>query len=258
MHCPIWYLSCFSAATSRYWFEDRIGEGRFPDVLVPVLDRQKKWGEQPKWDYDQLMVKYLRETETQKRSAARDRDIAKHLTREFRGRVLSSLCATDIKAYIEMRRKDKAMNSTIHRELSLLSAAINYARREWDWEIPNPVSGRKPGQGEGRVRWITHDEAAKLLAAASTEPRSPHLPDVLRLGLNTGCRSQEMLGLESAQRAISGGGVGREGLLGSDRAVSSPGHDLVTCHCELWLTVRAKSLLNMVAMGGLEPPTSAL
>lgn len=142
------------------------------------------------------MVKYLRETEAQKRSAARDRDIAKHLTRKFRGRTLCSLCATDIKAYIEMRHKDEARDSTIHRELSLLSAAINYARREWEWEIPNPVTGRKPGQGEGRVRWITHEEAAKLIAAASAESRAPHLPDFLQLGLNTGCRSQEMLGLE--------------------------------------------------------------
>jgi integrase len=158
--------------------------------------RQKKWDEQPNWEYDELMVRYLNDTEKQKRSAARDRDIAKHLTRKFRDRVLSSLGAKDIKDYVEMRRGDKVMDSTVHLELSLLSAAINYARHEWEWEIPNPATGRKPGQGEGRVRWITHEEAARFIAAASTEPRSPHLPDFLQLGFNTGCRSQEMLGLK--------------------------------------------------------------
>jgi integrase len=95
-----------------------------------------------------------------------------------------------------MRRSEGAKDSTIHRELSLLSATINYARREWGWEIPNPVSGRKPGQGEGRVRWITQEEAVRLMAAAAAETRSRHLPDFLQLGLNTGCRSQEMLGME--------------------------------------------------------------
>lgn len=35
-------------------------------------------------------------------------------------------------------------------------------------------------------------------------------------------------------------------LFGCDRAVSAAGHVLVTRYCELLLTVRAKSLLNMV------------
>lgn len=87
--------------------------------------------------------------------------------------LLSSLGATDIKAYVEMRRGDKAMDSTIHRELPLLSAAMNYARREWEREIPNPVTGWKPGQGEGRVRWIIGEETAKLIAAASAESPRP-------------------------------------------------------------------------------------
>lgn len=158
--------------------------------------KQKKWGEQPEWTYDQMMLDYLRATQSLKRSAARDRDIARHLQRVFRDRVLSSLGAQDIRAYVELRRAEGTKNSTIHRELSLFSAAINYARREWGWEIPNPVSGRKPGQGEGRVRWITQEEAARLIAAAADTQLARHLPDFLHLALNTGCRSQEMLGLE--------------------------------------------------------------
>lgn len=160
------------------------------------IHRQEKWGEQPEWVFDQLMLDYLKATQERKRSAARDRDIAKHLTRIFRGRVLNSLGAADIRHYAEKRRSEKAKNSTIHRELSLLSAAINYARREWEWEIPNPVTGRKPGQGEGRVRWITTEEATNLISEALSGSAAEHLPDFVRLGVSTGCRSQEMLGLE--------------------------------------------------------------
>ena len=37
-------------------------------------------------------------------------------------------------------------NATIRRDLSTLSSAINYARFEWNWKIPNYVEGRKPTQ----------------------------------------------------------------------------------------------------------------
>ncbi len=78
----------------------------------------------------------------------------------------------------------------------MLSVAINYARREWEWDIPNPVRGRKLKEPEGRVRWITQDEARGLVRAAELETNAHHLPDFIRLALHTGCRKQELLGLE--------------------------------------------------------------
>ncbi len=36
-----------------------------------------------------------------------------------------------------------------------MSTAINYARREWDWDIPNPVAQRMLKEPEGRTRWIS-------------------------------------------------------------------------------------------------------
>ncbi len=87
-------------------------------------------------------------------------------------------------------------NATINRELEVLSSAINYANREWEWQLPNPVQGRKLKESEGRVRWITRAEAVALIGAAETEPKAPHLADFIRLALNTGCRSGELLGLE--------------------------------------------------------------
>ncbi len=142
------------------------------------------------------MLKYLEATEHEKRSSDRDAWIAKNLKPAFTGRVLSDLGAEDVRAYISKRRNDGTKNSTIHRELSLLSSAINHARLEWAWDIPNPVTGRKPGQGQGRIRWLMRAEANNLMTVAARNPWAPHLFDFIRLGLNTGCRSQEMLGLE--------------------------------------------------------------
>ena len=94
----------------------------------------------------------------------------------------------DVRSYIDGRRKDGAEPGTINREVGLLSAAINYARMEWDWDIPNPAQGRRLRESEGRVRWITQEEAGALIRAAESEPQAPHLADFIRLALNTGWR----------------------------------------------------------------------
>lgn len=156
--------------------------------------RAQQWDEQPERAFDELMLVYLK-AEKDKRSHRRDLDAARHLTPYFTGKNLSVLGAQDIRGYVEHRR-GKVKPATINRELCLFSTAINYARRELEWDIPNPISGRRLKQCEGRVRWITEAEAQALIHAAELEPNAPHLADFIRLALNTGCRKQELLGLE--------------------------------------------------------------
>ncbi|MGA7800037.1 MAG: site-specific integrase [Gammaproteobacteria bacterium] len=188
--------------------------------------RERHWGTEPTRTFDELMVRYLDETQDLKRSAERDVAITRQLKKHFSGKVLNELGGEDVQAYIQWRRhargkpgrekqtvgrlqsagtikpkeeetkKKPVAYATIRRELSLLSSAINYAIVRWDWNIPNPVEKRKPPQGEDRIRWLKAAEAERLIAAARREPRAPHLADFIILGLHTGCRSQEMLGLE--------------------------------------------------------------
>ncbi len=158
--------------------------------------REQRWDEPPAHTFDELMLAYLEETQDRKRSAERDRRVARHLYRFFTGRELESLAAADVHGYTAERRQAQVKDATIRRELALLSAAINYAKTWWDWNIPNPVTGRNPARSEGRVRWITRAEAGNLIQAAENEPRAPHLADFIRLALHTGCRKGELLGLE--------------------------------------------------------------
>src|SRR6185503_10176651 len=109
---------------------------------------------------------YLKATGAEKRSHERDLYSTKHLNRFFAGKVLESLRGKDIREYTDMRRDEGMSNSTINRELGLLSSAINYARREWEWEIPNPVQGRKPKEPEGRIRWAKREEIETLIREA--------------------------------------------------------------------------------------------
>jgi integrase len=142
------------------------------------------------------MLAYLKVSEREKRSAERDRFSLKQLYPFFTGRELSGLAALDVRAYIERRQEAGTGNGTINRELGLLSAAINYARKEWDWDVPNPAQGRRLREPEGRVRWLTRAEAVALVRMADSEPQAPHLGDFIRLALHTGMRRGEMLGLE--------------------------------------------------------------
>ncbi|MGF1643771.1 MAG: site-specific integrase [Thiotrichales bacterium] len=57
------------------------------------------------------------------------------------------------------------------------------------------MRGRKLKAPEARIRWIKRPEAAALIASARRADKD-YLADFLILALNTGCRKQEMLGLE--------------------------------------------------------------
>lgn len=86
--------------------------------------------------------------------------------------------------------------ATINREIGLFSAAINYARKEWDWDIPNNFAGMLQKKPEGRVRSLSSDEGQFLLQEAEKNTCSPLLVHFIRLALHTGCRKSEMLKLE--------------------------------------------------------------
>lgn len=152
------------------------------------------WGVEPERTFEQLMVRYLNETKS-KRSHSTDLQITKRLRHFFAGQSMNDLGAKRINGYIRFRKASGVSDSTIRRELGLMSSVINYAQTHWEWSIPNPVTGRRPKSSPGRVRWITMQEADRLIAAVDGDYRRQHLRDFILLGLNTGMRSQEMLGL---------------------------------------------------------------
>lgn len=157
---------------------------------------QRLWGTQPQRTFDELMLRYLKETKTIKRSAETDAWYAKALTAYFSGRVLSKLKRADIRSYIAKRRADGLKGGTINREIGLLSSAINRARVEWDWDIPNPVQGMREPEGEGRRVFLTQAQFNALVAAAEGNKRAPYLADLIAVAVMTGCRRGELLGLE--------------------------------------------------------------
>lgn len=197
---PFWWVSYTDPRGKRTRRSTGTADRKEAEALLAKwrveTHRRVHWNEQPSRTFDELMLNYLRATAGEKRAAERDRYSAKRLYPFFSGRELQKLSSADVRSYIADRKEAGASPATINKEVGLLSSAINYARREWGWEIDNPAAACKQREPEGRVRWLTKAEAAALLQAAGPDDRSSHLPAFIRLALHTGCRKGELLKLE--------------------------------------------------------------
>lgn len=87
--------------------------------------------------------------------------------------------------------------STVNRYLAALSAAFSYARKELHWIEKNPCEGiTKPTENKGRVRFLSDEERAKLLASCK---HNPDLYLAVVLSLTTGARQAEIMGMRYGQ-----------------------------------------------------------
>jgi len=212
---PFWWASYVDAGGRRTRRSTGTADRREAEAILAKwrveAHRAHHWNEQPARTFDELMIAYLEATADEKRDNVRDRNSLAHLYPVFTGCDLNALTAVDVRRYIADRKAEGAAASTINKEVGLLSSAINYARREWGWEHPNPAAQCKQREPEGRVRWLTRAEVAALVNAAERDPRAPHLPDFIRLAVNSGCRKGELLGLEWRRVDLQAGLIRLEG-----------------------------------------------
>ena len=149
--------------------------------------------------FDDLLLLYLAQVTPTKRAPERDPFSAKALFPFFSGRRLAAIGAAEVRGYIASRTAAGAAPGTINKEIGLMSAAMNWARKELEWDVANPWQSRRQSEPSGRNRWLTREEADKLLQAAEKPERQhrwPWLRDFIRLGLYSGLRPGEMLWLE--------------------------------------------------------------
>ncbi|KAA3634549.1 MAG: site-specific integrase [Proteobacteria bacterium] len=195
-----WWASYVEASGKRTRRSTGTEERKEAEALLAKwkveIHQQRHWDAEPVRTYDELMLAYLKAAKGLKRSHDRDLHSARKLYETFTGKSLHEISPSNVRDYVSKRKSAGVSNATVNKEIGLLSAAMNWARKELDWDIPNPAQGRRLREATGRVRWLTRAETTNLLHAAQTVPQAPHLADFIRLGLFTGMRSGEMLGLE--------------------------------------------------------------
>jgi integrase len=77
----------------------------------------------------------------------------------------------------------------------VLRHALSKARRKWEWITENPAQAvEPPAKPRGRVRFLSHDERRRLLAACAASGNK-RLSPLVALALNTGARQGELLAL---------------------------------------------------------------
>lgn len=242
------------------------------------IHRQKRLGIEPNRTLHDLIIAYV-DAHAEKKTLERDGYSVRHLYRLIgAGKALNSLTAAEAHGYCMTRRYEGAAAGTINKEIGLLSSAINWARRRLGWRIDNPAEAQRLTEPPGRSRWLTPEEAARLITAAHWESKAAHLVDFILLGLHTGMRTGEMLGLEWRRVDLKQGQIllgandqkngrsssiplnrtAREAILSRARfrAVNCPGSLWVFCNRQgKRLANVRKGFLSAVKRAGIAPCT---
>ncbi|MGB3211846.1 MAG: site-specific integrase [Desulforhopalus sp.] len=148
--------------------------------------------------FSEALSRYLEQVSSKKmpNSERRDKDSAQAILNWFDPEIsLAAINPQQLAAYRDVRLKSISP-STIQKEFALLSHMFNIARREWGLPVDNPVREvSKPKIRNGRTRFLTKEEAQRLLDVARTSKNEKLYPYLL-LMMHTGMRPSEAAGLK--------------------------------------------------------------
>jgi integrase len=122
----------------------------------------------------------------------------KQLKRHFAGMLPDSITEDDCLNYRQMRLRDEVKDATVRTELVALKAALNWGSKEHGgFTMPEKI--KMPPKASARERWLTREEAARLLAECHTA----HLKLFVLIALHTAARKAAILGLTWEQVNLS-------------------------------------------------------
>ena len=151
--------------------------------------REHHFGFKPQRSWQEAVVRYL----TIKASLRSYRDvnrICRMLDPYLGSLTLNQINGDVIWSVVQGQLKKGNTPATVNRYLALIRNLLKMARDEWQWIDSIPKIRLLPGEVE-RDRWLTREEADRLIAAAPE-----HLAALIRFALATGCRAREITGLE--------------------------------------------------------------
>lgn len=177
---------------------DRKEAEEFHDKVKHDLWRASRLGEKPRRTFEEAALRLLQECEGTTDYTNKSIHI-RHWQKHFAGRYLDSLTRDEIFSALPQHSRTtkelrRVTNTTKNLYLSTLRAMLNRALHEWDWIDKVPRLSDLPGKPR-RIRWITKEEARRLIEAI----RVDWMRDVTILGFATGLRRANLLNLEWSQ-----------------------------------------------------------
>lgn len=115
----------------------------------------------------------------------------KQLNRVLGHKPPEAVTEAECRRYAVQRRREGVVDGTIRTELAALKAALRWATGREVRIIAEAPTVTMPARPEARIRWLTRDEAARLLEACEAH----HVRLFATIALNTAARSGAILGL---------------------------------------------------------------
>lgn len=145
---------------------------------------EQRLGVKPDRSWKEAAVRWLKET-SHKRTHERDIEKLRWLDFFLGNLMLSQVTRGEIDRIGERKARDSSA-SNANRYLALIRSILRRARDDWEW-VNHIPKVRLYREAKRRVRWITRDEAGRLLEAL---PR--HLRDMATFSLACGLRQRNV------------------------------------------------------------------
>ena len=170
---------------------DRNKAQEFHDQLRSSLWEQDRLGVKPSRTWNEAVVRWLDETR-HKATHAGDINKLRWLDPHLRGVALAKI-TRDMLMNIAEKKAREASGATANRYLALVRAILRKAAHEWEW-IDRVPKVRMFREAKRRVRWLTHEEAARLI-----NELPEHKAEMVRFALATELRQANVGRLEWSQ-----------------------------------------------------------
>jgi integrase len=167
---------------------DKLKAQEYHDRLKVELWEQQRLGVKPKRLWYEAVERWLRETE-HKASQVSDKFHLRWLDGYLCDVPLTEINRDMIDKIMAAKKAEGVANSSVNRVLEVVRAILRKAANEWEWLDRAPYFRMLP-EPKRRIRWLTREEAARLLAELPE-----HLNAMVRFSLETGLRKSNVTGL---------------------------------------------------------------
>lgn len=168
---------------------DKKAAQRLHDQIKADLWKGTYFQEKPEYFWPDAVLRWIEESAS-KRSIRDDKMHLRWLDMYLEDKSLSAIDRDLIDEIAKTKKETGVSHSTVNRMLAVIRSILRKAEREWKW-IERAPAIRMYSEENGRIRWLTQEEAATLI-----KELPPHLADMAIFSLATGLRRSNVTGLK--------------------------------------------------------------